>query len=406
MYITLAWRNIWRNKRRTFVIIAAVFTGVWSMVFLSAFARGMVDNMLENGKSVLVNDIQIHHKAYREDPSVENSMEKVAPVTDFLDNHLSFYDRWTRRIRVSAYVSNATHSAGVSMVAIDPLKEKHMSFIGSPLFKGEYLKPGDKQGVLLGYALMNKLDTGIGKKLIIMTRNKRGKIVSKAFRIKGVFKAEMEAIEKDFVFITMAAADNFLNMNHAVSEISIKLAHEKKMIPLTKALKQQFSSRNLEIETWKELLPMLNAYVSIFNGFMYIWYMVVFTAMGFGIVNTSLMAVFERVREFGLLRALGMKPVRVIGSVISESIIILGIGIAAGNLFGFISIFILHDKGLDLAVFGKGAEFFGMSRVIYPVLTINDLVSINLIILCLGIIVSLYPAVRAAQIPPVEAMRE
>ena len=139
---------------------------------------------------------------------------------------------------------------------------------------------------------------------------------------------------------------------------------------------------------------------------MYIWYVVVFIAMGFGIVNTSLMAIFERVREFGLLRALGMKPWWVVRSVLTESLFILIVGIAAGNILGMISVFLMKDNGLNLAMFGKGAEFFGMSRIIFPVLTLHDVMSINIIILFLGFIVSLYPAIRAAQITPVKAMRE
>ena len=114
---------------------------------------------------------------------------------------------------------------------------------------------------------------------------------------------------------------------------------------------------------------MLEAYVGIFNSFMYIWYVVVFIAMGFGIVNTSLMAIFERVREFGLLRALGMKPWWVIRSVLTESLFILMVGISAGNFMGMVSVFLMKDNGLNLAMFGKGAEFFGMSRIIYPVIT-------------------------------------
>ena len=155
MYFELAWRNIWRNSRRTLVIITAVFIGVWSMVFLSAFSRGMVNSMLENGKSVLVGDIQIHHKNYREDPSIDKSMEQSDMIRSLLKSNLPEDAMWTERIRVSAFVSNARHSAGITLVGIDPIKEKQISFIGKSIIQGEYLEDNDKSGVLVGEALLD-----------------------------------------------------------------------------------------------------------------------------------------------------------------------------------------------------------------------------------------------------------
>jgi ABC-type lipoprotein release transport system permease subunit len=406
MYFELAWRNIWRNPRRTLVIITAVVIGVWSMVFLGAFSRGMLNNMLENGKSVLIGDIQIHHKNYREDPSIDKSMEQVEIVRDFLKNNLSQGILWTERIKVSSYVSNARHSSGVTLVGIDPEKERMISFLGTSIVKGKYLEPNDKSGVIMGKALLEKFDTKIGKKLILMTRSKTGKVVSKAFRIRGVFKAEMETTEKTYLFITMQGARKLLDMEKGISEISILIPEKENIDTVAMKLKENLDVKTFSIETWKDLLPMLEAYVRIFDGFMYIWYFVVFIAMGFGIVNTSLMAIFERVREFGLLRALGMKPWRVIASVLTESIFTLAVGIIAGNCLGMLSVFLMKGHGIDLALFGKGAEFFGMSRIIYPVLTLTDVIAVNSVIFFLGIIVSLYPAIRAAQITPVEAMRE
>lgn len=406
MYFQLAWRNIWRNSRRTIVIITAVAIGVWSMVFLSAFSRGMLNSMLENGKSVLVGDIQIHHKNYREDPSIDKSMEQPDVIRVLLENSLPQDALWAERIKVSVFVSNARHSSGVTLVGIDPKQEERISFVGRSIIQGTFLEESDKRGVLVGKALLDKFDTKIGKKLILMTRDKNGKVVSKAFRIRGIYKAEMESTEKSYLFITMSGARNLLNMQTGISEISIVLPDEEMVDAFGEMLQEKLDTRLYSVETWKDLLPMLEAYLGMFNSFMYIWYVVVFIAMGFGIVNTSLMAVFERVREFGLLRALGMKPWWVIRSVLTESIFILMVGILTGNALGMISVFLMKENGLNLAMFGKGAEFFGMSRIIYPVLTLNDVMSVNYVIFFLGVFVSFYPAIRAAQITPVEAMRE
>ena len=366
----------------------------------------MLINMLENGKSVLIGDIQIHNKQYRTDPSIDNSMKQPVKIREELKKVLPMDAVFTQRIKVSAYVSNARHSSGVTLVGIDPEKEKKISFVGKSRYQGNYLKHDDKRGIFIGKALLEKFDTKIGKKLIIMTRNRNGDVVSKAFKICGVYDAQMETTEKNYLFISMTAAKKFLNMESAISEISIVLPDDADVEKVALELQQKLDDDLLSIETWKDLLPMLQAYFDMFNSFMYIWYVVVFIAMGFGIVNTSLMAVFERVREFGLLRALGMKPWLVIRSVLTESLFVLFLGIVMGNILGTVSVLLFKGRGLDLAMFGKGSEFFGMSRIIYPQLTLYDVINVNLVILILGALVSLYPAFKAARITPVEAMRQ
>jgi len=149
---------------------------------------------------------------------------------------------------------------------------------------------------------------------------------------------------------------------------------------------------------------MVTAVLKMYDGFIFIWFLVVFVAMGFGIVNTTLMAVFERIREFGLLKALGMKPWWIIREVLTESFFLLILGMIIGNGLGYLSIFFLSGSGIDLSSLAAGLEFAGMSRVIYPVIQGKDMVMANLVVFILGLLVSLYPAVKAARFTPVEAM--
>jgi ABC-type antimicrobial peptide transport system permease subunit len=137
---------------------------------------------------------------------------------------------------------------------------------------------------------------------------------------------------------------------------------------------------------------------------MYIWYLVVFVAMGFGIVNTTLMAVYERMREFGLLKALGMKPWWILREVLTESFLLLITGMIIGNGLGLVSIFVLSRSGIDLSALAAGAEYAGMTRIIYPAIDLKDVTVANLVVLVLGLCVSAYPAVKAARFTPVEAL--
>ncbi|MCK4767451.1 MAG: ABC transporter permease, partial [Desulfobacula sp.] len=139
MYIILAWRNIWRNPRRTIVILLAVIIGVWSMIFLGSLMRGMETEMVRNSISTLTGSIQIHHRDYRNDPVVENSMDNIDKLDKALSTILGQDAFWAKRIRVSAVASNARHAGGVTLVGIEPEKEAKISFIGKAMISGRYL---------------------------------------------------------------------------------------------------------------------------------------------------------------------------------------------------------------------------------------------------------------------------
>ena len=405
MYLQLAWRNIWRNKRRTAIILTAVVIGVWSMILLGSLMRGIAVGMIKNGISTLTGHIQIHHKGYRDDPAIENSISDPRMVEDVLRKVLPQDALWSPRVRVNAVASNARHSSGVTLVGIDPASEARISFIGTAISQGRYLKPDEKNGMLVGEALLEKFETKLGRKLVLMSQDTHREIASRAFRIVGTFRAEMEATEKQYVFVNRRASQKMLKLKDSLSEIAILLPGKPDNPDVTDALKTALPSEKFEVHTWRELLPFQMAYLKILDGFMWIWYLVVFVAMGFGIVNTTLMAVFERMREFGLLKALGMKPWWILREVLTESFLLLITGMAIGNALGFVCIYALSGSGIDLSALAAGAEYAGMTRVIYPAIALRDILMSNFIVLFLGILVSAYPAVKAARFTPVEAMR-
>ena len=386
------------------VILSAVIIGVWSMIFLTAFMRGITDQMVRNGISTLTGHIQIHYKGYRNDPSIENSITQPGIIETVLNNTLPPEAVWTPRVRVSAVASNARHSAGVTLLGVEPEKEAKVSFIGGAITEGRFLDPDEPNGIVVGQALLDKFDTKIGRKLVLMSQGTDKEIASRAFRIVGVFRAEMESTEKQFVFVSLSAAQQMLKLKNGISEISILLSSDKDTDKVATALKEALSAGDYQVQTWKDAMPMVAAILKMYDGFIFLWFFVVFIAMGFGIVNTTLMAVYERIREFGLLKALGMKPWWIVRQVLTESFYLLVLGMILGTGLGALSILALSGTGIDLSSLAAGAEFAGMSRVIYPVVQSKDVVMANLVVFILGIIVSLYPAVKAARFTPVEAM--
>ena len=401
MNFLLAWRNIWRNPRRTGVILTAVIIGVWSMLVLSSLMRGIMEGMIDNGIATLTGDIQIHNPKYPADPSVSNSIDHPRPILDRVNACVPEGSLVTSRVRVNAVANTARHTYGVTLVGIDPGIEHKMSFLGSSLETKISLE-GNK--MLIGRALADHFQTKKGRKIILMAQADNGQVASRAFRIQALFDADMDLTEKRFVFVPRSAAQSMLSMGPAVSEISIVLPKHEMAGDVSQTLSSRLSPDQVQVRTWQQALPLLNVYLDLYDGFVVIWFLVVFTAMGFGIVNTTLMAVFERMREFGLLKALGMRPVHIVRTIVTESFFLLLCGMSAGNLLGLVTAHVLNRTGIDLSTFAQGAKFANISRIIYPSIWFKDLVTANLVVLLLGLLVSLYPAIKAARFEPVRAM--
>jgi ABC-type lipoprotein release transport system permease subunit len=381
----------------------AITVAVWSMIISGALLRGIGDQMVRNGVATLTGHIQIHQRGYRNDPAVETSIRERGVVNSVLESYLPSGALTAPRIRVNGIASNAHHSEGVTLVGIDPDAERDISFIGHTVTVGTYLRPNDAEGILIGRALMERLETKVGGKLIIMSQDTHKQIASRAFRISGVFRAELEATERQFVFVTLPAAATMLKMDDALSEVSILLPDREKVAGIAAVLGRNLPS-HYEVLTWQELLPLAAAMLRMYQAIIYLWYLVAFLAMGFGIVNTILMAVTERTREFGLLRALGMKPGAIVEEVLTESLLLLLIGMVLGTGLAILFSGVLSWTGIDLSGLARGVKMLGLPRIIYPVVLAPDVILANAVVFVLGILISVYPAIKASRFTPVKAM--
>jgi len=405
MHVQLAWRTVWRNPRRTMIILSAVIIGAWAMILFGALSRGMMTSMLSTSLNTLTGHIQIQKPQYREDPVVDHRISDPASLESVLNANLPPGARWTLRIQVDGVASNARHSQGIVIVGIDPEKETAISFYGNDMWQGRLLNRNDAHGIVIGKALAEAFETKPGRKLVVMSQGADGQTASGALKILGIYRAEMPATEKRYVFVTLPAARTLLGIeDKAVTSACIKLSDLDGVDRVVQTIGSKLPD-NLVALSWKDLLPLLNGYLGVFDGFMLLWYLVVFVAMAFGLVNTMLMAVLERTREFGLLKALGMKPYWIVRGVLTESLMILAVGLLAGNLVGMATVQ-AFSGGIDLGFLSKGSEYFGMGRVIVPFLTPKDMLAVNAVILVLGLIVCLYPAIKAGRIAPVEAMAQ
>lgn len=400
----LAWRNVWRHPRRTAVIGAAVFIGVWAMVFVGAFIKGMENEMIASNLAALTGHIQIHAPGYLADPAVGQSMTDPDALAAALKKALPPGARWAWRVRIDAVASNARHMGGLTLVGVQPIKEAGVSFLKPDLIQGGFLVPKDDRGIIIGAALLEEYEAKVGHKIILTGQATDGELVARAFHIIGLYRAPLQAVEKQFGFVSLDAAQRMLKLGPAVSEVSIILPDRNDSDAVAEKLRRLLPEDKYSVKTWVELKPVLQAYLLIFQSFTMVWYLVMFAAMAFGVVNTVLMAVYERMKEFGLLKALGMKPGRMIRGVLAEAFILLLLGSAAGNLAGWLTVAPLAESGVNLSALAAGAEYIGVSRIIHPALDPVNLILANLVVFVLGLAVSLYPAVKAARFTAVKAL--
>lgn len=399
--LRLAWRNLWRNQRRTWIMLGAVIVGVWAMIFMNALMRGMVDDMVKQGIEALPGHVQIHNPAYRDDPTVENLMPAPA---DGLKAALDGGDvvAWASRVRVPAVVSSERDSRGITLIGIDPEAEKKISFLAGDMTAGRYLENIDDDGLIVGRRLLEKLETDLGKRIVVMTQNPQNDIADRGFRIVGVYESDIASLEETLAFTGRATLQDLLGIGDQVSEIAALGAGYRNVGPLYSSL-EEAAGPGLEVLPWYELDAYLGTMLSVMDGFVLVWIVVVFLALSFGLVNTLVMAVFERVREIGLMLALGMKPAVILGQVVAESLMLLGIGLVAGNALAWISIQPIAD-GIDVSVVAQGLEMMGASSVLRPSLQVGDMLLSSAVVIVLGFLASLSPAWRASRYEPVEAI--
>ncbi len=397
----LAWRNLWRNHRRTLIMLAAIGVGVWAMIFMTALMRGMINEMVRDGITVLPGHVQVHHPAYRDDPSIDNAMPEVSGR---LEQALSGEEvvAWTQRVKVPAVITSERDSRGVTLIGIEPESEGRLSFVADDLADGRFLESVDDKGLIVGRKMLENLETRLGKRVVLMSQDPDNEVVDRGFRIVGVFESSIPVHEEQMVFAGRETVQQMLRIDGQVSEVAI-IGHDYRNVEALLNSVESAAGEGLEVLPWYELDSYLGTMLDVMDGFVFVWIIVVFLALSFGLVNTLVMAVFERVREIGLMLALGMTPGTILGQIIVESLCLLVMGLLLGNALAIGTILALAD-GIDISVVAQGMEMFGASSVLTPELTSRDIILANVIVIVLGLLASLSPAWRASRYEPIEAI--
>lgn len=399
--LRLAWRNLWRNYRRTLIMLLAIAVGVWAMIAMSAFLRGMTDQMVRSGLNTLPGEVQIHQSNYRADPSVVNSMPP--PDGDLLDAlNQPPITAWTSRVRVPAMVSSEYDSRGVILLGVDPEGETAIGALPDTIVEGRFLSDADDRGVVLGQRLVERLDTALGKRVVLMSQDPDNNVADRGARVVGIYRARLRSTEDTLVYAARNPTQSMLKLGSAVSEVAViggDYRHSESLVPPLAA-----AVTNMQVvQSWQQLDPYLGSMLKVQDGFTLIFMVVIFLALSFGLVNTLVMAVFERMREIGLMQALGMRPGLILLQVLIESVLLLSLGLIVGNVAAWLTIKPL-ESGIDISAVADGMEMMAMGTTLYPALDGRDMLTSTAIVVGLGILASLLPAWRAARLDPIRAL--
>lgn len=402
MIARLAWRNLWRNKERSLLMITAVAIAVCAMLFMVAMTRGFMQGILDSGINNLPGHIQAHAKSYLDDPSIDHRFTAPsAALQDALTN--ANIERWSQRIKVPAVVQSEYASQGVTLLGIEPEREPQDPRLGYAIVAGHDLS-GDSTGILIGAKLAEKLETDLGKRIVLMTQSGEGTLAERGYRIIGIYQTTFAVREEAEVYLALAQSQTLLGVAGQISELAIFSSNNNDLEGLQNSLQTALGSQ-IEVLRWDQIDEYLGASMKTMSGFIYVIVAVVFLTLSFALVNTLIMAIFERTPEIGLLLALGLKPKSVVTALTLESMVMIGLGLILGNA---LSQFILlgFKDGVDLSSVAEGLAMAGASPYLRAHLSLSDWLTTNVLVFLLGLITSWWPARRAARLDPIEALQK
>lgn len=404
MLFRLAWRNIWRNTRRSLITLSAVSFGLTVLIFLWGFGDGAHKRMVENFISISVGHLQIHPSGYlrSEDPSltIPQWREKMERLKGFPE-----VDSVSPRIRNYSLVATPTQSSSVLLSGILPDKEIKVTRLLKFISKGRFLSTEPKMEVIIGEELAQFLNVGIGERIVILSQGFNGSLASGSYEVAGLFRSGVPEMDRGQIFLHLEIIQELLSMPDEVHEIAIRLKSSSQLEDARFAINNTFPSAEYDIQTWRDLSPVVVQWIELDNIILYIILLVVTIIVSIGIMNAMLMTVFERFREFGILRAMGTMPHEILLMILLEAAILTMFGTIAGIIMGFGLDRFYGWHGINLSEYSHAFAPFYSGTVIYTNVSLKHLLQSAGIVFTAGILSSLYPAVKAIRLQPVEAIR-
>ena len=403
MLFSIAWRNIWRSPLRSLIVLLAVCLGLFGGVFSMAFTNGMTLQRIHSAIAAEVADIQVHAPGFLKKGDIIDTVPGVREVTAYVTT-LPGFSCSSGRVRINAMASSATTGTGVTLYGIVPAEERRVSAIADHLVQGGYLTDESANRIVVGEKLAHKLKVRLHSKIVLTLQEVDGTITGGAFRIAGIYKTDNSTFDENTVF-ALATDVRFLTglPREAVQEIAVRITDSRAAPAAAALLRGMFPS--LDVKSWKESSPDLALMESIMDYMMLLFLVIILAALAFGIVNTMLMAILERTREFGMLMAIGMTRLRLFAMIMAETVLLSVTGGAAGVAASAAAIAYFGGRGISLSSVSRGLSAMGYGALVYPQIDLSFYILLSLLIVATGVASSVYPALRALRLQPARAIR-
>lgn len=404
IYAKLAWRNVLRNKRRTLIAGTAIGIGLASLIFVDALMLGMEANMIDSATSSFMGEGQIHHEEYRKAFDAEKTTLHLSEVTNRLDTE-NVVEHYTERVMSFGMLSSPSNASSVQMIGVNPSTERNLSETDEVIIEGDYFKSDNSHDILIGKKLAELLEVELGDRVVLTTAQAHtGDLAQEMFRISGIFYFNVRDMDSYFAFIRINRAQKMLGLPGEVHQIALKFTKDNIGRNAEHPFWSRYAKDGNEAVGWAILMPQLENVFDMTEVSKWVVGLILFAVVALVIVNSLFMSLYERIFEFGVLRAVGTRPLAMGRLVVFESAALAVISIVMGMLLGFFLLYIVSQTGINYS----GIEYEGVTfrKLLYPVVEVRQFVVYPLFAFLFTLLIALYPATYAARLIPAKAMRK
>lgn len=404
MVFKLGFRNILRNKRRTIITCMIMGLGLAALIFADAFLRGLNQNMIDSVTNSFIGDGQIHRKEFLKTRELEKTILDTPKVLSELNRNPLIRLSNPRTI-ASAMIASPTDVLPVALYGIKPLEESLISSIKESIIAGDYLNSLDQEKILIGEKLAKFLGASVGDKLVVTTSQaKTGVLSQELFRVGGIFKMKNKDMDSSMAFINMEKSQTFMGIGSDVHEIVFKFKNRQDVVNPPNSFLEQFSVNDNEALSWKKLVPAIDAGIQLTTYSLSIGSIILFAVIALSTMNTLFMSIYERMYEFGIMKAIGTRATFIFKLIVLEAGSLALVSSFFGLILGNFLTVLTRWTGINHLT---DVEYLGttIKTAIRPVFHSNQWTVYPLAIIIFAILASLYPALSAARIIPTKSMR-
>ncbi len=398
--LKMAFRDLGRNRRRSFFSALAVGAGLALLILMASVIEGEMGSAIESAIQLQSGHIQIRAATYDENKSSLKWQDLVADP-DKIAGQIAALDQVktaTPRLYASGFLSSGTQSASARITGIDPLSAASDPY-RKGVISGEYLSPDDREAILIGKPMAEKLSLNVGDRVGLSLNTADGDVQDQTFIVKGIYTTNTYGFDSATVFLPLAKAQAITRTENHASTIFVLLNDTA----LTDSVVSALNVSNLEIKTWRDLNALFVEYETMAESYIGIFYMIILAISASVIINTLIMSVYERTREIGILSAIGMRGNRIMMLFLAESSMLAIGGVLMGLVIGVLGTLYFNVNGFYIG--NMGLSGIMITDTIYAKLTLDNLINLTIMTFVVTILSGLYPAVMASRMQPVAALR-